>query len=64
MSQIPVICDRCRASGTGGEGDFAHLGDLLELAKIEAGRYDLVYVAPERLLGGADPRREGVAIGD
>ena len=31
---IPVICDRCRAAGTAGEGDFSHLGDLLEFTPV------------------------------
>lgn len=31
---IPVICDRCRAAGTAGTGDFAHLGDLLEFTPV------------------------------
>ena len=29
MSAIPVICDRCRATGHAGEADFTHLGNLL-----------------------------------
>ena len=31
---IPVICDRCRSTGTSGEGDFSHLGDLLEFTPV------------------------------
>jgi len=31
---IPVICDRCRATGTAGAGDFSHLGDLLDFAPV------------------------------
>jgi hypothetical protein len=31
---IPVICDRCRQSGTAGKGDFSHLGDLLEFEPV------------------------------
>jgi len=31
---IPVICDRCRAVGTAGTGDFAHLGDLLDFTPV------------------------------
>lgn len=31
---IPVICDRCRSSGASGEGDFSHLGDLLEFTPV------------------------------
>ena len=31
---IPVICDRCRASGTAGTGEFAALGDLLEFVPV------------------------------
>ena len=34
MSTIPVICDRCRSTGNSGEGDFAHLGDLLDFAPV------------------------------
>ena len=29
-SPILVLCDRCRAEGTSGLGDFSHLGDLLD----------------------------------
>lgn len=29
-SHILVLCDRCRAEGTNGLGDFSHLGDLLD----------------------------------
>jgi len=31
---IPVICDRCRATGTAGQGDFSHLGDLLDFEPV------------------------------
>ena len=31
---IPVICDRCRSTGTAGEGDFSHLGDLLDFTPV------------------------------
>jgi hypothetical protein len=31
---IPVICDRCRATGFAGEADFSHLGDLLEFEPV------------------------------
>lgn len=31
---IPVICDRCRATGIAGEGDFDHLGDLLDFTPV------------------------------
>ncbi|MDQ3478893.1 MAG: hypothetical protein M3438_07025 [Pseudomonadota bacterium] len=31
---IPVICDRCRSTGTAGQGDFTHLGDLLEFVPV------------------------------
>lgn len=31
---IPVICDRCRAVGTAGTGDFAQLGDLLDFTPV------------------------------
>jgi hypothetical protein len=31
---IPVICDRCRSTGAAGEGDFSHLGDLLEFTPV------------------------------
>jgi hypothetical protein len=31
---IPVICDRCRATGISGEADFSHLGDLLEFTPV------------------------------
>jgi hypothetical protein len=31
---IPVICDRCRATGIAGEADFSHLGDLLDFAPV------------------------------
>ena len=34
MSTIPVICDRCRSTGNSGEGDFSHLGDLLDFAPV------------------------------
>ncbi|MGI8611904.1 MAG: hypothetical protein ACR2KH_06505 [Sphingomicrobium sp.] len=33
-TRIPVLCDRCQASGTAGEGDFAHLGDLLDFEPV------------------------------
>lgn len=35
MSTIPVICDRCRSIGNSGEGDFSHLGDLLDFTPVE-----------------------------
>ena len=31
---IPVICDRCRATGSSGTGDFTHLGDLLDFTPV------------------------------
>jgi hypothetical protein len=31
---IPVICDRCRSVGDSGEGDFSHLGDLLDFEPV------------------------------
>jgi len=31
---IPVICDRCRATGLSGEADFSHLGDLLDFEPV------------------------------
>jgi hypothetical protein len=31
---IPVICDRCRSTGIAGEGDFSHLGDLLDFDPV------------------------------
>ena len=34
MSTIPVICDRCRSTGFSGEGDFSHLGDLLDFTPV------------------------------
>ena len=34
MSAIPVICDRCRATGHAGEADFTHLGNLLEFDPV------------------------------
>ena len=33
-NHIPVICDRCRATGQSGEADFPHLGDLLDFAPV------------------------------
>ena len=32
---IPVICDRCRATGSAGSGDFTALGDLLEFTPVK-----------------------------
>jgi hypothetical protein len=32
--RIPVLCDRCRAEGFGGDEGFADLGDLLEFAPV------------------------------
>jgi len=34
MSTIPVICDRCRSVGFSGDGDFSHLGDLLDFTPV------------------------------
>jgi hypothetical protein len=34
MSTIPVICDKCRSTGVSGEGDFSHLGDLLDFTPV------------------------------
>jgi hypothetical protein len=34
MSDIPVICDRCRLTGLAGLGDFAQLGDLLDFTPV------------------------------
>lgn len=34
MSTIPVICDRCRATGSSGAGEFSHLGDLLDFKPV------------------------------
>ena len=31
---IPVICDRCQATGIAGLADFSHLGDLLEFTPV------------------------------
>ena len=31
---IPVICDRCRTTGISGDGDFSHLGDLLDFTPV------------------------------
>lgn len=31
---IPVICDRCRSTGFSGDGDFSHLGDLLDFEPV------------------------------
>jgi hypothetical protein len=31
---IPVICDRCRTVGLSGDGDFSHLGDLLDFTPV------------------------------
>ena len=35
MAAIPVICDRCRSTGVSGEGDFSHLGDLLDFTPVQ-----------------------------
>ncbi len=34
MTSIPAICDRCRSTGIAGQGDFSHLGDLLEFEPV------------------------------
>jgi hypothetical protein len=34
MEPIPVICDRCRAEGEAGEGDFADLAGLLDFEPV------------------------------
>jgi hypothetical protein len=34
MTAIPVICDRCGATGTAGLVDFSFLGDLLEFSAV------------------------------
>ena len=31
---IPVICDRCRVVGFSGDGDFSHLGGLLDFTPV------------------------------
>jgi len=31
---IPLICDRCRSTGTAGAQDFTHLGDLLDFTPV------------------------------
>ena len=34
MSTIPVICDHCRSTGFSGDGDFSHLGDILDFTPV------------------------------
>ena len=70
MSQIPVICDRCRATGTAGEGDFAHLGDLLEFAPVPRKTRRADGWTPERqrafiaaLSATGSPRQAARAVG-
>lgn len=70
MSNIPVICDRCRATGTAGEADFAHLGDLLDFAAVPRKTRRVDGWTPDRqrafvaaLSASGSPRRAALAIG-
>jgi hypothetical protein len=67
---IPVLCDRCQASGIAGEGDFAALGDLLDFEPValQVERVDgwspecqRAFIAALSVLGSAD--RAAKAVG-
>lgn len=51
---IPVICDRCRTTGTAGTGEFAALGDLLD--------FDPVPVQPRVNGWDAEAQRAFIAL--
>ena len=67
---IPVICDRCRATGAAGAGDFAHLGDLLDFTPVPRKTARSDGWTPERqrafiaaLSATGSKRRAALAIG-
>ena len=72
MSTIPVICDRCRKVGYSGDGDFSHLGDLLEFTPVPrkkervdgwtAERQRAFIAALERVAVLADPHNNVIKI--
>jgi nucleotide-binding universal stress UspA family protein len=70
MSAIPVICDRCRATGVAGSGDFTHLGDLLEFDPVPRKKQRVDGWTPDRqrafiaaLSATGSSRRAAHAIG-
>ncbi|HYE29304.1 MAG TPA: hypothetical protein VEA61_13875 [Allosphingosinicella sp.] len=67
---VPVLCDRCRAEGLAGEGDFAGLGDLLDFEPVplQVNRVDgwtaetqRAFIAALSVLGSSD--RAARAVG-
>jgi len=67
---IPVICDRCRAEGVAGEGDFADLGGLLDFEPVPRKQQRVDGWTPERqrafiaaLAYTGSPRRAAAAVG-
>ncbi|MBV9528339.1 hypothetical protein [Sphingomonas sp.] len=66
---IPVICDRCRATGSTGEGDFTHLGDLLGFtpvvrrARVDGWTHDRQRAFIAALSATGSKRRAAIAIG-
>ena len=67
---IPVICDRCRATGISGEADFSHLGDLLEFEPVPRKTQRADGWTPERqrafiaaLSATGSKRQAAIAIG-
>jgi hypothetical protein len=67
--RIPVLCARCEATGQSGEGDFAHLGDLLDFEPVPRrrrvdgwdGDIQRAFVAALAMTGS--PRRACQAVG-
>ena len=67
---IPVICDRCRATGIAGEADFSHLGDLLDFTPVPRKTKRVDGWSPERqrafiaaLSATGSKRQAALAIG-
>ena len=67
---IPVICDRCRAAGTAGTGDFSRYGDLLEFVPVPRPNFRVDGWNEEKqrafialLATTGSPRRAAMALG-
>ena len=67
---IPVICDRCRSTGTAGTSDFSHLGDLLDFAPVPRKKERVDGWSPEKqrafiaaLSATGSKRRAAMSIG-
>src|SRR5690348_16267441 len=67
---IPIVCDRCRSTGTAGTSDFSHLGDLLDFAPVPRKKKRVDGWSPEKqrafiaaLSATGSKRRAAMSIG-